>query len=275
MIEYFDQWNMIVQRNRDGGDSCQRMGMYAFGYYLNICFNYDFDYRNWPNGSFVAYHKALEKLECPNLPNEYRRHPDPTEWYSDSNRLSRDQLIPLIVGMSTTIAKERLGGLFKNHLHKRFLLFATNNKPNDVPSSDPAWKMPDITFFSVWALYIRSFHDCKNKYMKFLQPLLWIFDLEILINSTIITIKGHFNTEDTSDDLNHIITLLYALIVLPTPTAKLAKFIYKFRPKTLPPACGYQSDFGPQTALDYYFREENGGSPMNELYRPILEKLLR
>jgi hypothetical protein len=276
MIDYFDRWGMIVQANKDGGDSCQRFGMYHLGIFFGISFVRDFNLNDeWPFTGYMSYQKTISLLECPDSPDNYRRHPDPTKWYSDSDRLSRDQFIPLIIGLGLYSMKNELSGLFRRHLNKRFLLFSINTKPNGVPSSDPTWKIPDLTLFSVWALYIRSFNRCRNKYMKYLTPLLWVFDSAILVNSIIITIRGDLNPEETSDDLNHIITLLYALTNMPTPIAKLAKFIYKFRPKTLPPACGYQSDFGPQTALDYYFREESGAPPMNELYRSFLEKMLK
>lgn len=159
---------------------------------------------------------SLEHLECPESKGDYRRHPDKLYWYSERNRMSRDQSIPVLVLIATLELKEKLKDYFKSHL-KRMLLFTTNTKRNGATLlnhgefkkydkkgnrvlRDYTSKLPDFTGPSIWSIYIRAF-ECK--YLFWLLPIL---DLELLLNAVL---KNTLNKKD-NDVINHIILSIYA-----------------------------------------------------------------
>lgn len=209
-IEYQDTFWMIKGNNEDGGDTCQRVGMVYVG-------------RKWLGETYYfireKYQKQLEKLECPDKPNHYRRHPDPVMWYSRCNVLSRDQATPLVIGMGVFKFKKKLFWFMLHHIKR--LGFMTNTRKNhqwetiylQKKYGNPRdnwnykWKLPDFCGPEFWGLYIRGF--------KFwpLYPLLILFDLETLIGA----IVRRFNEDD--DVLNHVMISQYALRCMPTPTS--------------------------------------------------------
>src|SRR5579859_8185611 len=76
-----------AQDNWDGGDTLQREGMFA----LAVRCLYDQDKILLADYLLLRqrYWNNLNNLKC--CMGNYRRHTDPTMWYSDCNRMSRDQ----------------------------------------------------------------------------------------------------------------------------------------------------------------------------------------
>lgn len=215
-IKYVDAFGLIKGHNENGGDCCQRCGMFFVGqkwigadkhlFYTNT----DLEY---------LFHVDLNKLECPGKPNHYRRHPDKLMWYSRCNVLSRDQATPLVIGMGVFKFKWKLFWFMFHHIKR--LGFMTNTRKNhqwetlelQKQYGNPRdkwnykWKLPDFCGPEFWGLYIRGF-----RFWLF-YPLLIIFDIETLIGA----IVRRFNKDD--DVLNHVMISQYANRCMPTPTS--------------------------------------------------------
>jgi hypothetical protein len=274
----------------DGGDTCQRVGMYYFGLQIfedlfgdEELFNLIMD-NELPKGSDEDYIEALNRLESKDNPGVYKRHDDEDFWYSSDGVMSRDQCMPLVLSMAARKASGHLYRFFHAHLG-RGLLFTTNVRKNgSTPSNhgqqfNPAakpltefhknvieyniplvslpdgyrnfnWKLPDITGPSFWATYIRAFD------LWFLYPLLLILDLEFLGNSLIAA----SNPQD-NDVLKHVMTATYFDQKYKTPWVWLAnKYVNKSKDMI--------------RRLTNYF--DAPGEPwfMTGIYAPILKKIL-
>jgi hypothetical protein len=158
------------------------------------------------------------------------RHPS-EGWWSDGDRLSRDQSTPLVIVLSEFFSRRLLRRFFFQHLRRFF--FFTNTRRNGATMGNDgeekypgrpewgkhnySWKVPDFIGFEFLAIYIRAFRAW------WFYPLLLIFDLETLISSVL----WWYRDRDT-DVLNHIIVCNYATRVYPTPISKLAKRLNKY-----------------------------------------------
>ena len=200
----------------DGGDTAHRTGfMFTILYFL-------IDYEENIDKAVLEEIQShsddgLRYLECPWAPGIGRRHPHKGYWYSDDDRESRDQGI-LLRSWASFWNKPLLWRMFKAHA-KRGFLFMSNTRRNGATKAnhgqkqnpytdekfDYSWKMPDFTFFGVWAQYIRGLN------LWFLYPLLCIFDFSLFFNALIIR-----NT-DQHDIFQHIVQCLQAKKQLPTP----------------------------------------------------------
>lgn len=137
------------------------------------------------------------------------RHPDPTKWYGQEDRFSRDQLIPLLCYMlSLVLYDKRLDVLFE--MHKRnWFLFAWNTRKNG--SFDAPEKPADITGPEIWALWIRIYKPIIG--MLFL----WVLDIETLVGSVI---WRWFRKDRVTR--NHMLVCITAYKSVPTITMRLA-----------------------------------------------------
>lgn len=127
----------------------------------------------------------------------YRRHPDKKMWYSENNRVGRDQQKPVIMAESFIKGSwKRVVPFILRHFILRLGLFEAKTKDNGNDYS----KVPTLTFFTIWASYIRYFIAAGFWPAKVLIPLLWIFDIEIFINGK-IKAKSQYADKDV---LNHI-----------------------------------------------------------------------
>lgn len=137
------------------------------------------------------------------------RHPDPTMWYSQPDRFSRDQLKAVLCGLCarsagleehTVLLDTEI--LFRAH-KKRYFLTAWNTKKNgamDVPS-----KRPDLTGPTIWALWIRLLRPWWGKLV------LPVLDLELLFSA----IHWRLFRKDRVTRM-HLLTSLAALRYSPT-----------------------------------------------------------
>jgi hypothetical protein len=231
---HFDGFGMIVQADMDGGDSCNRLGMYYFGLWCRYHQEQDL----FPVAMEFAKKAALLEVSA----GKYVRHPDPLKWYSSPDRTSRDQLIPLICAFGAFGITGALKRLF-----------------NEMPKVNK-----DIFGPAHLALFIRAFNWFP------LWPVLWLTDLWMLFGVLIDLYKQRDPNE--VDDNNCIIMHLFAHKFLPTPVSWLARKVYStFRPKSLGPVT---ENNRVMRALVHYHRKESGGSPaIAELYRPLIEEL--
>lgn len=70
---YLDEYGLIVQRDKDGGDAVYRNALYSV---------LASDIKHW----------NLTRSRCEVAPGIWVRHPDKTKWYSDPSNCSRDQV---------------------------------------------------------------------------------------------------------------------------------------------------------------------------------------
>ena len=278
MLKYFNiikswlepKYNLIAQPppGYDPGDTAQREGMYALGiellHRLGKCSDEEYEFTK------TRYNEVLMRLSDPWHSGCIRRYPDSEYWGGQSDRLSRDQAIPNVVAMGF-MNRRRLTGFFKEHLYSRALLFTTNTRKNwawppghpEYNAKDYKWKLPDVTFFSFWAAYIRAFQN------KWLSPLLLIFDLELLC-SVLVKCFIYGRDKTKNDDLNLQIELLQSMVVMPSPLSKLAVWVYKkYRPY---PNNSLGATNRAQACLNAYFKNPgNPGPKLDEVYQEITE----
>jgi len=127
-----------------------------------------------------------------------------------------------------------------------------------------SWKLRDLTFFGFWANYIRGFKAW------WAYPLLWLFDLDMLVNSAI---KVWYYSKDptNSDDLNHHMDLYNAELRMPTLWSKLAFWLYQKRPYPEQGPHNIPAKNPMQACFNHYFRHRHGnnGPYMEKVYAPI------
>lgn len=207
--DYVDTHDLVVQSKAsgaDGGDSCARTfaGIYLSGL-------------KQPAKSYFNFFRAVAVLESKTRPGLFRRHPDPSKWYSQWDRQSRDQMVPLLIA-SAIYSTNTLKRIFFRHL-RRLCLFTWNTKRNfQYPTlaehqakstPDVKWnyksKMPDLTLVGIWSIYIRGFN------IQALRPIVWLGDIDSLIGAIII----RYSPKRT-DVMNHLLTVHHATRQMPT-----------------------------------------------------------
>lgn len=263
--KYLDQSDEIVTTETDlgdrAGDSLQRNGMVGLGAYLNHKFGTitDAEYTQ----AKIDFFTRITTLEGPL--GTYRR--GSTGWTNTSLTCSRDQMISNLIAAGLIGDTVTLKRFTKFHVLTRLGCFMTNILPNRIASWTDA-KLPDLTLFGFWNILIRA---NKN---TILRPLLYLYDLSLLANSALIVYYKAKDPEFT-DELSFQCALIQSREQWPTFVSELAVCIYNKRPSPNPPHNGQTSEYPPQQALDQYFGYAGGMSaPINELYRPVLEKEL-
>lgn len=189
--DYIDELGLIVQRDKDGGDSVYRNSLYAI-------INNDRTHWEWT--------KALCEVE----PGIWVRHPNKNQWYSSPSNCSRDQVAKAM--LAAAVFNDKI--TIKRWLIKqasRFFLHQNNRVFNDVSK----WKMPDIMAPNEWANIIRGLN-------------LWVLYPVLIILDTFLLGDLYFRQKNTWDyDSLLAINIWYANKRYVTPTAKLTALIYK------------------------------------------------
>ena len=192
-----------------------------------------------------AFRLALDQLEI--REGIYVRHPYQNGFRNDPNRFSRDQQRAIVIALGSYGMTDRLWNLAKAHL-LRF------GKYQNLDYLGPSHLGEYIRAFRAWPLY----------------PILCFTDLGLVISSVDIALTDRAKP-DQVDDNNHVMALLQAKDVLPTPVSWIARHIYKsFRPENFGNSVLGEVDPA-QGALAWYHRAESGGNPfIAELYRGAL-----
>lgn len=266
--QYLDASNEIVTTETDignrQGDACQRAGFYQLGIhllYINGLLS-EFDYRAKVQ-EYLARLDALSGF----YPGVYRRGAAPG-WSHSLLVMSRDQVMSNIVALGLVEKQARGSRLLKVFLSNlsRLMLFTTNIYPNK-PAKWYQVKLPDFTFFETWAAYIRAFEK------PMLKPLLYLFDLSLLVNA-MITVRKAKNPE-FSDELTFQASLIQSQLSMPTFLSKMAVRVYNKRPMPAPPHMGYKSNYAPLAALNQYFGYNALSAPIDDVFAPTLQKVLK
>jgi hypothetical protein len=195
-----------------------------------------------------GFSRALDVLEVE--PGLYVRHPFQDDFRDKIPRFSRDQQRPIVIALGKYRMYDRLWRITKNHMLR---LGKYQNK--------------DIAGPSHMGEYIRAFR------FKPLYPVLLATDAMLIVGSLEAAVVSRWDPGFT-DDNNHLMALLQAQDVMPTPLSWVARKLYRnFRA----PSVG-SSHFGEscpvQGALLWYHRTESGGNPLiAEAYRPLVRDL--
>jgi hypothetical protein len=197
----------------------------------------------------AGFEKALDLLEV--HPGIFVRHPQQDDFRSDPREFSRDQQRPLVIALGKYKMRDRLWRMLRGHVLR-------------------LGKYQNMDFIGPVGVgeYIRSFEA------KPLYPALVITDLCLLVGSVYLAAEASFDTDEV-DDNNHVMTLIQAQQVMPTPLGWLAAEAYlRLRPRN-------KGNFflGKENpvlgALAWYHRRESGGNPFlgNGLYQKLTMSL--
>jgi hypothetical protein len=260
-----DKHGLIVQADGDGGDTCQRVGMYYYGRYLT---------EGRPRHLRDEFMAEAAQLEVPRQSGIIVRHPYqkdyrppgrppelPTETFrSDPASVSRDQTDPLIIALGAFGEIEYLRRLWKEFVGRGF-----------------RYQNGDVPLLQSWSGWIRAFG------LWYLYPFLWFFDLG-LIGSSVV--KCMDDDPDHSDDNNHMIRMFQSTDTLATPMSWFARRYWaRNRPRTYGSYVGEYHQDGVtykypgesnyvMGAFVWYHRPQNKGNPeIAEVYRDQIARL--
>lgn len=264
--------------NYDGGDSCQKTGLYRFGRWFKIKHDKDLLVREK-----AKFEQECQMLESSERKNWYIRSPSQrSTWWSNPYCFSRDQHRSLVMAMGRYGQQKRLWKLLWEHTKRGFLY--QNNRQIDNPTK---WKMPDVTSPDHFAEILRALYMAGAKWLIILWPVLLFTDLCALIG--LLASFPKWQNPDEADDDNMIMSYLQAKYALPTPISFLVRKIYK----TTRPIAGFTDEsktqsikslydhdqrvllcLGPLTAMQWKHRKSTGAPPFATLYAEILENEL-
>lgn len=246
---FFDQDQLLDKKfGTDGGDSCQRMGMY----FALLKFMKNEDRQKYPNADLNFFYNILSQLQP--APGIVIRHTRISYWASDFYRGSIDQTRPYLVAAGAWGFTDLVFKYFKGHA-VRLWLFTDNffrngshkqnhgevfkhDKKGRPVKRNAAAKIPDPTFVEFWSLYIRGLNAWP------LYPLLLIFDLQNLLSA----MQNRWLDSDNHDIINQATITLYNRSKYWTPWAWLAHKIHS--PKyVLPKVASY---FGRDGDLKFF-----------------------
>lgn len=238
--DYTDDWGLLCYKaadgTMDGGDTCANEFTRLYCIHANRK-------QQKPSAEEVIEitHKLRAMFDAPS--GKYVRHPDPTKWYSEIDRFSRDQLTPLLhflaLNVPTKAVKAHWANLVWQHA-KRLFCFTWNSRKNfqyptleeHLAKSTPdvkwnyGWKLPDITGPSIWSVYCRGTLARVPKIVTWvfyllMLPILLLGDLENLAG---VVHKRFFSA--STDHRNTAISVHYAAQFWPTPISRLAALVY-------------------------------------------------
>lgn len=155
-----------------------------------------------------------------------RRHPDITKWYGQTDRFSRDQMIPMICAGIVLGGHPAVDALY--HAHKKLgFMHAWNTKGSD--RIDREDKDPDVTGPEIWALW--------ERYWKTENWKLPLWDAETLVGAYIWQyrkIKDSYKKRKDPEyrgnrvSRNHMLVSIIANKYLPTSVSKKAYQVNDF-----------------------------------------------
>ncbi len=174
-------------------------------------------------------------------PGIYVRYPDAeyeTAWMADPATTSRDQISSAVIWMGYAMKREMLQRQWNQQCSRWGFYQNTVGiwpKPTDTPKK---WWQVDFWSPEHIMQYVRSHYMIEEKgwgdtnfhFKKWLLQFVMCFtDLFMLGNVMVILTMGYLDA-DFSDDDNAILSMLQAKDIMDTPTAKLARWLYGFRP---------------------------------------------
>jgi len=228
LAPWLDKFGLVTYAGIDGGDTCANE--FTVAYCLHQA-----------NLSQIRpTEPVLQQLYANKVPV---RHPDPHMWYSDQDRLSRDQFTPLLIYLAV-VGGSYFWRLFKLHASRGFC-FTWNTKRNfvynslalhlerstpDVPHR-PEFKLPDVTLADIWAVWVRGLlmrlpRVARLMALTALQPVLSVLDLHTLLSVAYVRSRLVLGYTVSADRRNLTLKVHFGANYCPTLVSKLASQIY-------------------------------------------------
>lgn len=255
----FDDRGLIVQTNEDGGDCAARTGEYYLGLVIRTMLG--IDNAEWPNNTPTDF------LRCLNLLFDFRtgvfkRYIQPPYDYPFSREwgASRDQTMPLV-----------LACILYNQMQTAKSVW------NDVERHEMAYPNGDLCGPVDVAMFRRGLG-----FGLFGDLQLRLGDIQLYVSAIVRCSQSQDNGDDVGDDIGLTQYLAFSHFVKPTMFSKAAIDLYKRRRQNFKFLGGDRSvksnyekipGCGIQYAFDHYHAPITGGNPLNELWRPIIEKV--
>lgn len=247
--KYLDQYHLIVQASKDGGDSAQRAGVYIT---LMKLAGYECDWKDIPLNVRYSMFMIMYRVDANGT---YARHPDTTQWYSKPDNFTRDQRAMLELAMAVMGDKQELKRSIKKIISRGGFHQNTRHGTDDPKNK---WKVPDFITPGQISTYVRGL--ATSKLAKLItQPILMLLDLGLLFDVA--------TRSDSSDIDNMLATkLLFDYKVNSTFISRLAMRKYlttDFMKKIIE----YHRE-----GLDQYGNKKNGIEPFVTLFREAYQK---
>jgi hypothetical protein len=259
---YRDQYSLLTQKDRDGGDTANRTGQaYVYMAALGLEFS-DLGGNLRQDGRYeLDLLRATKSIQTETgtvtlkVPGRYVRHPDYKKWYSNPENFSRDQSVNVQSMMSALGLSAEAKQLFKARSRRAFFHF--NDMEGDDTPGSVKYKFPDPPSPIEFAQFIRATRSW------FLYPLLMLLDLqlviEVLVARPIVIRNGN-----TDLDSQLLPLMISSLLTYKTPAGLLARYIY--------------SKADVPNKLRFYFGEannRNGLAPLGELGVLAFNKVIK
>lgn len=252
LSKYRDVYGLLVQADRDGGDSCNRtMAANCYFSALNVPYT--------DEGLMLTEALIMDLTQLAgSAPGRYRRNPAPNRWFNNENNFTRDQSIVLQAALVLNgQVKWAALDLLKARAKRLMFHFSTENDGQDA--GPLVYKAPDICA----PIEIAQFIRCFRWTTIILYPLLCLLDLQLLIDVAIV--RPLAKAKGNKDfDVQYLPIILSCIKVGLTPTGMLAHMIYARTSNV-------------ESELRRYFSEEagnNGLHPLGELaceaYRKVI-----
>lgn len=275
---FIDKYGLIVQRDGDGGDTAQREGFSHFGAWIREHVLKE----PWDVKRELTFDQIIALLEDGKT-GRFRRHPEPSQWWSDTKGFSRDQQVPLVAAMGVLGKREpleRMWNALDTCPHLGRIVFKCVQGTKDVA----AWDHQN--------LFRRARGEAPG----------WAGDTQLIGNVWARLATAYSDPDDTGGDLNLMVDLLMAKLHSPSWMSDTALDQYR-RNRPICSGCylkayheaypndwkasekttqeriqkGIAKGWEPECpsvlgALRWYFRYETGGNPeLAELYAPIID----
>lgn len=233
--DYKDNWDVVVQKNKDGGDALQRNSHYWLLRKLAL------DDQPF---SLNLYNKTMNTFEVGY--GIYIRHPDKSKWYSNPKNCSRDQVSIAILSMVVMNDVVRLKRVAMDLLKR----CGFHRNTQDGITGKPV--MPDIVSPSELTSILRGLNTW------ILYPLIAFLDIGMLLDVL------YFRKNNLYDYDNMLASqILVANSKYPTSLSKLSRYFYK------------RTDYKQRITDYYSESAgKNGIEPLGELYNVVNTKLI-
>jgi hypothetical protein len=241
---YRDDFKLITQNDKDGGDSSCRAGIL----YTLLALN---DAHSDDQGRLILGGFRADLTKYTESNGIFRRHPDPTKWYSFSGCFSRDQHSQLLLAAAALKDRRSLWNLTKRF----FLRVGVHQNTYDMGPTSKR-KIPDIMTPGELSCILRGF--TLNRAMLILTG------IPILACDVLALLDNVFRTANKKWGQDNLIAarLMFELHNYPSPVTYLNRAIYR------------HTDYQYQLTRYYTNENNNGIPPLGDIYVAISKEII-